>query len=70
MEATTRDRDRPPKVDVVERVLRWRVGQLRRGGYPDELAAELAARSDIDLHSAIELVRRGCPPETATRILV
>jgi hypothetical protein len=30
----------------------------------------LAANRDIDLHRAVELLRRGCPVETAVRILL
>jgi hypothetical protein len=29
----------------------------------------LASRFDVDLHEAISLVERGCPPELAIRIL-
>jgi hypothetical protein len=53
-----------------ERVARWRAEALERAGYPAEAAAELAARADIDLHLAVDLVEKGCPPETARRILV
>jgi hypothetical protein len=38
-------------------------------GYDRASAAILAPRNDVDLHRAIELVERGCPPETAVRIL-
>jgi hypothetical protein len=27
-------------------------------------------RHDVDLHLAVELLARGCPPETALRILL
>ena len=33
-------------------------------------AAELAARADVDLHLATELLERGCPAATALRILL
>ena len=52
-----------------ERVRRWRVEQLREAGYAHAAAIELAARRDVDLHLAVELLRRGCPPATALRIL-
>ena len=52
-----------------ERVERWRAEALERAGYTPDAAAELAARPDVDLHHAIELVERGCPPETALHIL-
>ena len=38
-------------------------------GYRPEAAARLAGKVEIDLHQACELVARGCPPETAIRIL-
>ena len=39
-------------------------------GFAGDDAVALAARTDVDLHEAIELVQRGCPPELAVRILV
>jgi hypothetical protein len=53
-----------------ERVERWRAEVLERGGFDHESAVELATRADVDLHRAIELIRSGCPPETALRILL
>jgi hypothetical protein len=53
-----------------QRVERWRAEELERNGYDHESAVELAARNDVDLHRAIELLRSGCPPETALRILL
>ena len=53
-----------------ERIERWRVEELERAGYCPGDAVELASRSYIDLHLAVELIERGCPPETATRILL
>ena len=59
--------------DIIEteldRVERWRTAELMRVGFPGDDAVALAARSDVDLHEAIELVQRGCPPELAVRIL-
>ena len=52
-----------------ERVITWRAGALVKAGYEGGTALELALRSDVDLHLAVELVRRGCPPGTAARIL-
>jgi hypothetical protein len=54
----------------LERVERWRAEALERAGYSPDASVELAARPDVDLHEAIELLERGCPPETAVRILV
>ena len=54
----------------IERIERWRAEELERGGYDRRAAAELAARHDVDLHHAVDLLRRGCPPELALRILI
>ena len=53
-----------------ERVERWRAEALERAGYDIASALELAARNDIDLHQAIELVESGCSPDLAVRILL
>jgi hypothetical protein len=59
--------------DIIEteldRVERWRTAELMRVGFPGDDAVALAARTDVDLHEAIELVQRGCPTELAVRIL-
>jgi hypothetical protein len=47
----------------------WRLHILLEAGYPHVLAEKIAS-SDADLHRAVELVRRGCSPETATEILL
>ena len=52
-----------------ELVERWRSSELERAGYPAEIASELASRSDIDLHRAAGLLKRGCSPELAASIL-
>jgi hypothetical protein len=48
----------------------WRLEALERGGYEQPLSSELAERSDVDLHFAIDLLRRGCAPELAAKILL
>jgi hypothetical protein len=48
----------------------WRAEQLELAGYGAAAAAELAARHDVDLHVAIEMLSRGCPPELALKILL
>ena len=53
----------------LDRVERWRTAELMRAGFPGDDAVALAARLDVDLHEAIELVQRGCPPGLAVRIL-
>ncbi len=54
----------------LERVERWRAEELLRAGFDPAQAAELAARLEIDLHAATELVDRGCTPELALQILL
>jgi hypothetical protein len=53
----------------IERVERWRTAELMRVGLAGDDAVALAARFDVDLHEAITLVERGCPPELVVRIL-
>lgn len=52
-----------------ERVARWRLEQLTQAGYEKTAALVLADMVDIDLHLAVDLVRHGCPSDTALRIL-
>jgi hypothetical protein len=54
----------------IERIERWRAGELIRAGYEPDAAAAMAARHDIDIHYAADLLRRGCPMEVAVRILL
>ena len=53
-----------------DRVEHWRAEELVRAGFDPSDAIALAARNDIDLHLAIELVQQGCPYETAIDILI
>lgn len=53
-----------------ERVARWRAEELERAGFAPDTAHILAGRADIDLHSAVQLVERGCPPDLAAEILL
>jgi hypothetical protein len=53
-----------------ERVLLWREEELERVGYGREIARDLAERTYVDLHLAMDLLRRGCPADTALRILL
>ena len=53
-----------------EKVERWRAEALEKVGYDVESAMQLAARPDVDLHRAVELVEAGCAPELALRILL
>ena len=54
----------------IVRIERWRSEELERAGYDRQQAATLAARHDIDLHTAVDLLRRGCPADVALSILL
>ena len=54
----------------LDRIERWRAEKLVRAGYEPSDALALAARHDIDLHFAVELIKQGCPYETALEILI
>jgi len=58
------------KVTEHDPVRRWRSDQLQLAGYAPWDALVLSRRSDVDLHRAVDLLRRGCPVETAIRILL
>ena len=53
-----------------ELVRSWRLEELERAGYPATHARELADLTYVDLHLATGLVRQGCSPELALKILV
>jgi hypothetical protein len=53
-----------------ERVEHWRTEELIRAGYTQTDAVALAARHDIDLHKAVQLMKLGCPYELAIDILI
>jgi alkylhydroperoxidase family enzyme len=50
-------------------VVQWRFDSLRKAGYDEREALEIAMRADIDLHLAVRLLRLGCDQGTALRIL-
>jgi hypothetical protein len=56
--------------DPGARVLSWRIEQLIAVGFDSDAAFVLALDRSVDLHEATELVTRGCPPQTAFRILI
>ncbi len=53
-----------------ERVERWRMEELLRVGFDVESATLIAAEPGVDLHAAVGMIERGCPPELAVRILL
>jgi len=52
-----------------EAIFTWRLEQLTLAGYEPRQAKLLAARLDVDLHRATDLVHSGCPPKLAVKIL-
>lgn len=48
----------------------WRLAQLLQAGYGITDASMIAITHEVDLHQAVNLVSQGCPPETATKILL
>jgi hypothetical protein len=67
MTMPTADLTRPSEQELVER---WRAEELERAGFGPLDAAEIAARPEVDLHRAIELIKHGCSPELAKQILL
>jgi hypothetical protein len=45
----------------------WRVTQLKRLGIPGPMAE--ADADNVDWHQIAKLVKRGCPPQLALRII-
>jgi hypothetical protein len=70
MEAVDEDVVEESAPDPAARVLSWRIEQLIAVGFASDDAFVLALDRSVDLHEARALVRRGCPPQTAFRILV
>ena len=54
----------------IDRIERWRHQELERAGYDPESALVIAASHDVDLHAAVNLLRRGCTVELALQILL
>ena len=57
-------------VSEMDRIEQWRHEELERAGYDAESALVLAASHDVDLHDAVDLVRRGCSIDLALQILL
>ena len=51
-------------------IVGWRFEQLVRAGYERNAAESLAERHEVDLHLATDLLAKGCPAQTAVRILL
>lgn len=56
--------------DERESVTAWRLRELLAAGYTYHRADQLAARHDVELHRACELIRDGCPEKLALKILL
>lgn len=54
---------------LADEVVTWRRERLVAAGFTACLARALARDRRIDVHALIGLAERGCPPETAARIL-
>jgi hypothetical protein len=52
------------------RIVQWRFDSLVRAGYSEREALIVAMLVDVDLHRAVDLVRRGCSTATALQILL
>jgi hypothetical protein len=59
----------PPRHLLPGDVVAWRRDRLAAAGFDARLARTLARDRGVDVHALIELTERGCPPETAARIL-
>lgn len=59
----------PGRIDIQQQVVDWRMHVLEEAGYPHE-QAEAIAKSDADLHRAVDLLTQGCTADLAARILV
>ena len=54
----------------IDRIEQWRHEELERAGYDPESALVLAASHDVDLHFAVDLLKRGCTVDLALQILL
>jgi hypothetical protein len=61
---------RPALDSELELIEQWRRAELERAGYSVRDAARIAARHDVDLHRAVDLVASGCSHELALQILL
>ena len=57
-------------VSEINRIEQWRHEELERAGYDPESAIVLAASHDVDLHEAVNLLRRGCSVDLALQMLL
>ena len=65
-----RDEQRRKRSREKDEIVLWRAEELQRAGFRPVLAEALATRKDVDLHLAVDLVKKGCPDDMAIRILL
>ena len=53
-----------------ETILCWRFDGLVRAGFDASDAVLLASAAEVDLHAAVDLLKRGCSPALALRVLL
>lgn len=58
------------RLDEESAIFAWRLGTLDQAGYDGLSAVLLASSRHVDLHLAVDLLDRGCPPDTALDILL
>jgi hypothetical protein len=54
----------------LDRIEQWRAEELERAGYSVRDAKRIAARHEVDLHLAVDLIQSGCSHELALQILL
>ena len=55
---------------VVDPTTNWRFDTLLEAGFSNLEAAAIAAKREIDLHRAVDMVQKGCDPSVAAAILL
>ncbi len=60
----------PPEPTEHDREIGWRYLVLQQAGWDEPDAKTIAFRHDIDLHTACDLLRKGCDPTVALDILL
>lgn len=57
--------------EQLDDLLNWRLTVLVLAGYSNRSAKRLAKRhNEVDLHLAVDLLKKGCPEATALKILL
>jgi hypothetical protein len=56
--------------EEAQHLFMWRFSCLRHAGFGEGAARTLALDFDADLRLAVDLLKRGCPQDTALRIVL